>query len=87
MRILIKQRPIGEIMNVCFPWPLSSQQHVMLPVERAATNGGGNAAGDFSSGKCRGAAGWTLLTIDTTPGYTDTAPHPATLTRWTYRAI
>ena len=25
--------------------------------------------------------------IDTTPGYTDTAPHPATLTRWKYRAI
>jgi hypothetical protein len=32
-------------------------------------------------------SGWTLLTIDTTPGYTDTAPHPATLTRWKYRAI
>ena len=31
--------------------------------------------------------GWTLLTIDTTPGYTDTAAHPATLTKWKYRAI
>jgi hypothetical protein len=31
--------------------------------------------------------GWTLLTIDTTPDYKDTTPHPATLTRWRYRAI
>lgn len=33
------------------------------------------------------AAGWQLLTIDTTPGYGDSAPHPAALTRWKYRAI
>ena len=32
-------------------------------------------------------SGWTLLTIDTTPGYTDSTTHPATLTRWKYRAI
>lgn len=32
-------------------------------------------------------SGWTLLTIDTTPGYTDTTAHPATLTKWKYRAI
>ena len=31
--------------------------------------------------------GWVLLTIDTTPGYTDSTAHPATLTRWKYRAI
>jgi hypothetical protein len=31
--------------------------------------------------------GWTLLTIDTTPNYKDTATPPATLTRWKYRAI
>lgn len=31
--------------------------------------------------------GWTTLTFDTTPGYTDTTPHPATLTLWKYRAI
>lgn len=31
--------------------------------------------------------GWTDLTYDTTPGYLDTAPHPATLTKWKYRAI
>lgn len=31
--------------------------------------------------------GWTLLTIDTTPGYTDNTAHPATLTKWKYRAI
>ena len=31
--------------------------------------------------------GWSLLAIDTTPGYTDTAPFPATPTKWKYRAI
>ncbi len=31
--------------------------------------------------------GFVLLTIDTTPGYTDTQPFPATPTIWTYRAI
>jgi len=31
--------------------------------------------------------GFTLLAIDSTPGYTDTAPLPATPARWTYRAI
>ncbi len=31
--------------------------------------------------------GWTHLASDTTPGYNDTAPFPATLTRWKYRAI
>jgi hypothetical protein len=27
------------------------------------------------------------LAFDTTPGYTDTEPFPATPTKWTYRAI
>ena len=31
--------------------------------------------------------GWQVLTFDTTPGYTDSHPHPATLTQWKYRAI
>ncbi|HEY5894349.1 MAG TPA: hypothetical protein VIT91_14080 [Chthoniobacterales bacterium] len=31
--------------------------------------------------------GYSLLTIDTTTGFTDTAPLPATPARWTYRAI
>lgn len=31
--------------------------------------------------------GWEILTFDTTPGYTDTAPHPAAATQWKYRAI
>jgi hypothetical protein len=31
--------------------------------------------------------GFNLLTMDTTPGYTDTQPFPATKTVWTYRAI
>lgn len=31
--------------------------------------------------------GYTLLTVDTTPNYTDTQAFPATLVRWTYRAI
>jgi hypothetical protein len=31
--------------------------------------------------------GPVLLTIDTTPGYTDTQPFPAAKTVWTYRAI
>ena len=31
--------------------------------------------------------GFNLLTIDTTPGYTDTQPFPAAKTVWTYRAI
>jgi hypothetical protein len=31
--------------------------------------------------------GYVLLTIDTTPGYTDTQPFPAVKTVWTYRAI
>jgi hypothetical protein len=32
-------------------------------------------------------AGFTLLAYDTTPGYVDTAPFPATPAKWTYRAI
>ncbi len=31
--------------------------------------------------------GWVILTFDTTPGYLDTTPFPATLTKWKYRAI
>ncbi len=31
--------------------------------------------------------GWLILAFDTTPDYTDTAPHPAALTQWKYRAI
>lgn len=31
--------------------------------------------------------GFVLLAMDTTPGYTDTAPFPATAAKWTYRAI
>jgi hypothetical protein len=31
--------------------------------------------------------GWQVLTFDTTPGYTDSTPFPATLTQWKYRAI
>jgi hypothetical protein len=31
--------------------------------------------------------GFVVLTYDTTPGYTDTTPFPATLTKWKYRAI
>ena len=31
--------------------------------------------------------GWELLVIDTTPGYTDTAPQPATPAKWKYRGI
>jgi hypothetical protein len=32
-------------------------------------------------------SGYTLLTYDSTPNYTDTAPHPATPTKWKYKAI
>ena len=32
-------------------------------------------------------AGFVLLAFDTTPGYSDTHPFPATPARWTYRAI
>jgi hypothetical protein len=31
--------------------------------------------------------GFNLLTYDTTPGYTDTQPFPATPVKWTYKAI
>lgn len=31
--------------------------------------------------------GFVLLTYDTTPGYVDTAPFPATPAKWTYKAI
>ena len=31
--------------------------------------------------------GFVLLTIDTTPNYTDTQPLPAALAKWTYKAI
>ena len=31
--------------------------------------------------------GFVFLTYDTTPGYTDTAPLPATPVKWTYRDI
>ena len=31
--------------------------------------------------------GFNLLTYDTTPGYNDTAPFPATPVKWTYKAI
>ena len=30
--------------------------------------------------------GWVLLTIDTTPGYTDTQPFPANSVKWSYKA-
>ena len=33
------------------------------------------------------AKGFVDLVHDTTPNYTDTTPFPATLTKWTYRAI
>jgi hypothetical protein len=33
------------------------------------------------------AKGWVVLNFDTTPGYTDTTPFPAALTKWKYRAI
>lgn len=32
-------------------------------------------------------SGYTLLTYDSTPNYTDTAAHPATPTKWKYKAI
>jgi len=32
-------------------------------------------------------SGWQLLAMDTTPGYVDTEPIPATPTKWQYRAI
>ena len=32
-------------------------------------------------------SGWQVLTFDTTPGYTDSTPFPATPTKWKYRAI
>ncbi len=32
-------------------------------------------------------AGYVLLTIDTTPNYTDTQPFPGTKTIWAYKAI
>ena len=35
----------------------------------------------------RDGKGFTFLANDTTPGYTDTTPFPATLAKWTYRAI
>jgi hypothetical protein len=31
--------------------------------------------------------GYVFLANDTTPGYTDTTPFPAALTKWTYRGI
>ena len=34
-----------------------------------------------------GAGGYSLLTYDTTPGYHDTTPLPATAAKWKYRAI
>lgn len=37
---------------------------------------------DRSDGK-----GFVMLTIDTTAGYTDTMPFPATATQWSYRSI
>ena len=30
--------------------------------------------------------GFVFLTIDTTPGYTDTQPFPAASVKWTYKA-
>ena len=35
----------------------------------------------------RTGSGFGLLATDTTPGYTDTTPLPATAAKWTYRAI
>jgi hypothetical protein len=32
-------------------------------------------------------SGYALLAFDTTPNYTDSAPFPDTLTKWTYKAI
>ena len=35
----------------------------------------------------RDGQGFVLLATDTTPNYEDTAPWPATPTKWTYKAI
>jgi len=49
--------------------------------------GGNSAFLDLCEIQVDRGSGWTLLTYDSTPGYTDTAAHPATPTKWKYRAI
>lgn len=49
--------------------------------------GGNSAYLDLCEIQVDRGSGWALLTYDSTPGYTDTAPHPATPTKWKYRAI
>ena len=69
---------------------IQPQFDVTLSGGQATVNWGWQGQGQFLD-QCeiqvdRG-QGFVLLAIDTTPGYTDTAPFPATPTKWTYRAI
>lgn len=49
--------------------------------------GGNGAFLDMCEIQVDRGSGWTALTFDTTPNYTDTQPFPSTPTRWKYRAI
>ena len=49
--------------------------------------GGNSAFLDMCELQVDRGQGWQMLAFDTTPNYTDTAPFPATPTKWKYRAI
>jgi hypothetical protein len=64
-------RPFWQV--TCHPWGWGGNGDYLDSCEIQVDRGDGK--------------GFVLLTIDTTPNYTDTQPFPATPTRWTYRAI
>jgi len=91
--------PIGKILGIEGAQQTAPDLSTIQPVIDAAISGdhvavgwgwGGNSAYldmceiqvDRGDGK-----GFIVLTYDSTPGYNDTAPFPATPTKWTYKAI
>lgn len=90
---------IGTDLGVIGAGTTAPDLNTVQPVLGAKVNGtrvditwnwGGNAAHLDMLELCvdRGdGQGWRPLAHDTTPNYTDTAPFPAVLTRWKYKAI
>ena len=67
--------------------PLASRKKAPHPLRRARTGDGAFLDMLEIQVDRVDTKGWIMLTYDTTPGYNDTAPLPATAAKWKYRAI
>lgn len=68
---MLKLKLEGGVVQVGWTWQGQSAFLDMIEIQVDRGTGGGFA----------------MLTYDTTPGYTDTTPLPATAAKWKYRAI